>query len=107
MNIEDHNLIVLMEECGEASIEVALGRVVQRASKQLRFGANEVQHGQEKTNRERLRFELLDLLCCIHFLEKSGQIDPITRDDIAKHIEGKQAKIDRMMQISRSQGRIQ
>jgi hypothetical protein len=107
VNIEDHNLILLIEECGEASIELALGRVVQRASKQLRFGADEVQRGQDKTNRERLRYELLDLLACIRFLESSGQIDPISAADVEAHQGVKQARIDRMLQISRDQGRIE
>lgn len=98
MNMQEHHLILLMEECAEAA---------QRASKQLRFGRNEVQPGQDQPNHKRLRVELLDVLACIKFLETSGQIEPIDYHDVATHIQFKQKKIKRMLDLSRAQDCLQ
>lgn len=97
MTNDEHTLVLLMEECAEAA---------QRASKQLRFGRDEVQPGQDETNAQRLRFELNDVLYCIYMLEQSGQIPVATAADIVAHGERKQAKVERMMALSRSQGRL-
>lgn len=95
MNLHEHHLVLLMEECAEAA---------QRASKQMRFGRDEVQPGQDKPNHERLRDELLDVLACVRFLELSGQIAYIFDKDVEAHMQRKQAKIDRMLALSRAQG---
>ena len=109
ITLEDHHLVLTMEECAEAIRELTakeLADVIQRCSKQLRFGRDEVQPGQDLPNSERLRDELLDVLCCIRFLEQSGQIDPISKTDVDAHMTGKQEKIDRMLALSRAQGRL-
>lgn len=53
MNKTEYLLACLAEECGE---------VAQRATKALRFGLDEVQPYQEKTNRQRIKDELIDLI---------------------------------------------
>lgn len=95
MNMIEHHLVLLMEECAEAA---------QRASKQMRFGRDEVQPGQIEANHERLRFEILDVFACVDFLVDSGQIASISRGDVLRHRAAKQEKIDRMLALSRAQG---
>lgn len=112
ISLEDHHLVLMMEESSEAGIELlelagALMRVSQRCSKQLRFGRDEVQPGQDVPNHQRLRTELLDVLACIRFIERSEQIERITGGDVDAHMRAKQEKIDRMIALSRSQGRLE
>lgn len=112
ISLEDHHLVLMMEESSEAGIELleaaqSLMRVAQRCSKQLRFGRDEVQPGQEFQNHQRLRTELLDVLACIRFLERSKQIEQIRGEDVDAHMAAKQEKIDRMLALSRSQGRLE
>ena len=97
ISVEDHHLIMLMEECAEAA---------QRASKQLRFGRDEVQPGQAMPNHWRLRDEILDVLAVVERLQEANLIEPITQDDVIFHRREKQAKVDRMMALSRAQGRL-
>jgi hypothetical protein len=97
ISVEDHHLIMLMEECAEAA---------QRASKQLRFGRDEVQPGQELPNHLRLRDEILDVLAVVTRLQEAGLIEPIEHQDVMIHRRTKQAKVDRMMALSRAQGRL-
>jgi hypothetical protein len=73
MTLEDLNLVMLMEECAE---------VAHRASKQLRFGADEIQPGQPLTNRQRLRDELMDLLTVVDFLTDGGQLAPVNSFEV-------------------------
>lgn len=97
IDLEDHHLIMLMEECAE---------VAHRASKQLRFGSDEVQPGQDLSNRQRLREEILDMFACVEFLVDSGQIGFISREDIRVHLMHKREKINRMLALSQKQGRL-
>jgi NTP pyrophosphatase (non-canonical NTP hydrolase) len=99
ISLEDHHLLLLMEECAE---------VAHAASKQLRFGADQIQPGQPHQNQTRLRMEILDLLACIRFLEQSGQIAKIYYPvDLDCHMHGKQPKIDAALRVSRAQGRLE
>jgi NTP pyrophosphatase (non-canonical NTP hydrolase) len=95
MNLYEHHLLMLMEECAE---------VAQRASKQMRFGRDEVQPGQSDPNHKRLRDEILDVLCCIRYLENSGQIERVDPLAVTMHYELKLEKITRMLALSRAQG---
>lgn len=104
MDLKEHHLILVMEECFEVGGELcALG---QRASKQLRFGGNEIQPGQLAPNAARLRYELLDLFACVRFLESAGMIEAITPDAVSDHMVLKSEKITRMLELSRAQGRL-
>jgi hypothetical protein len=97
VNIEEHHLIMLMEECAE---------VAHRASKQLRFGRDEVQPGQDQPNHARLREEIMDVHAVIERLIEANLIEPISFADTDEHRKNKQAKVDRMLALSRSQGRL-
>lgn len=59
MNVEEHLLVCLAEECAE---------VIQRATKVLRFGMEEIEPGQTLTNRERLQGEVNDLIAVIELV---------------------------------------
>ena len=98
LTIEEHTLTLLMEECGEA---------IQRASKQMRFGKDEVQPGQSESNAARLRFELNDVLVCIQMLEDLGEIPFVDNVGIGQHRASKRAKVARMMELSKSLGRLE
>lgn len=65
MNVQQHLLIHLAEECVEAA---------HRASKALRFGLGEIQDGQDKDNADRLSEEITDVLGIIALLEQRGEI---------------------------------
>lgn len=52
MTLDEHLLVCLAEECSE---------VVQRITKALGFGLDEVQPGQEFTNSQRIGQELIDV----------------------------------------------
>lgn len=98
MKIEELNLIITMEELAEAA---------QRCSKQLRFGRDEVQPGQDLANHVRLREELLDVRIAIRHLEHWGQILPITELDVKVATDAKLPKIRRMQALSRTLGRLE
>lgn len=98
MTEHDLHLVKLAEECAE---------VIQRVSKQLRFGRDEVQPGQQQANHERLRDELLDVLVAIRQLERSGQIEPITVHQVSVHEVRKQPQIAAMLKLSKAQGRVE
>lgn len=95
MNMNEHRLTCLMEECAE---------VAQRASKQKRFGMFEVQPGQTLTNTTRMRDEAMDLLMCLEFLVEAGQMSPITPADLQRHRTEKMPKINAMLQRSFNHG---
>lgn len=79
-------LNILIEECAE---------VVQRATKMLRFGRDEVQEGQPNSNTVRLSKELGDLVVLIEMAEAAGLIDrsvieerkPRKREKLAKYMQ--------------------
>lgn len=72
MNIEEHALLVLMEECAE---------VAHAASKIIRFGWDVLNPYELKgpTNREKLIEELSDLIGCVRYLELHFDQDRVNR----------------------------
>lgn len=97
MTREQYLLTVLAEECNE---------VAQRCTKAIRFGAEEVEEGQGNNNRDRIEFEIIDMLGVIEMLMASGTLSVATlslelnRDDI----NAKKAKVERYMEYSKSLG---
>lgn len=98
--LTEHDLLLdlLMEECAE---------VIQRASKQLRFGRDEVQPGQQAANHERLRDEILDVLCAVRAIERAGQIEKIMQHQVTRHEKDRWPKVAAMLALSKAQGRMQ
>ena len=91
MNKIEYLLTVLSEECSE---------VPHRATKAQRFGLEEIQPGQHKTNVERLQEEINDLMGAIEELQAAG-VDIVFN---VKAIERKKAKIRKFMDYSRECG---
>lgn len=79
-------LTILMEECAE---------VIQRASKAIRFGMDEVQPDQPRSNSERLAFEIGDVLTLIDLCQEAGLVSTyqsihrksIKRDKLKKYMQ--------------------
>lgn len=91
MTREEHILVILMEECDELS---------QRVSKALRFGLDEIQPGQELTNKERMVYEFNDLLAAfdmIIHLDDATLISKIIR---------KKEKIEKFLDYSKECGTL-
>jgi hypothetical protein len=76
----------LVEECAE---------VIQRATKALRFGIDEVQPGQGWTNGARIGFEVGDLYATLDLAVKHKLVPP---GAIAEGMENKERKLAIYMQ---------
>jgi NTP pyrophosphatase (non-canonical NTP hydrolase) len=68
MNVQEHLVVCLAEECGE---------VIQAATKFLRFGAMDRKPGTNITNSRKLYDELCDVETLIKMLRDSGAIGGI------------------------------
>lgn len=97
MDRKEHLLTCLSEECAE---------VAQRVSKALRFGLEEVQAGQNLTNRQRIVEEYHDLCAVVVILVSEGILEPSTIMLDPDQVTAKRAKIERFMAISRREGAL-
>lgn len=102
MTRTEHLLVILSEECSE---------VAQRCSKALRFGLEEIQPGQDKTNAQRIMDEINDLVATYQML--AGPIVsptlPLfrgTAHEWNSAIKAKQEKIEKFLDLSRKQGTL-
>jgi hypothetical protein len=107
LTMEQYLLTCLAEEAAEISEESA--KLVKLATKALRFGLDEVQEGQDKTNIERI-VGVLGLMCyelndLIAILEELGY-DNLVFQQIGDReaIEAKKKKLDKYMVISKARG---
>lgn len=82
-------LVILMEECAE---------VQQRAAKALRFGLEDVEQGQDLTDRERLSLEVGDL---VHMLWVCIEDDIITEEVVGHGALNKSKKLVQYMQTTK------
>ncbi len=94
-------LLKLMEECCE---------VGQRASKQIQFGAlerqNTVSLKTEKDNAERLKDEVVDLLCLIHLLGQENEIPRLSQNEFEERLEVKKKKLQKYLDYSYELGQL-
>jgi hypothetical protein len=95
MNENQYLLIKLAEECAE---------VAQRAIKQVQFGKNEIEPGQNLTNGRRLLLELNDLQSLVEILEDEDEIPTQSYMDWKLARQEKRDKIDKYKQYSRKLG---
>jgi len=95
MNRAEHLLTILSEECNE---------IGQRASKALRFGATEMQPGQDLTNAQRIVAELIDLMAVTEMLIEEGVIVVPASTAAAK--AAKRAKVERFLLYSAQCGTL-
>jgi hypothetical protein len=82
LSLADYLLSHLAQECAE---------VVVRATKAQHFGLNEVEPGQEMTNRERLLYEVFDAMAMVEVLKDFGVL-PHDFSGLLVAIEDKKAK---------------
>ena len=95
MTREEHLLVTLSEECSE---------VAKEACKALRFGLDDKEPGQDKTNRDKIAAEFNDLFAVILMLEDEGVFKGekiVTPDTITK----KQQKVEKYLKYSKSVGK--
>lgn len=102
MNRREHLLGHVSEECAE---------IAQRASKAQRFGEDEAQPGQERTNRERIMDEFWDLVGVLHLLGYvviSGLNEPTTSLMLVNDnaVIEKQANVAKYLAYSRDCGTL-
>lgn len=94
MILQEHLLVMLMEECDEVS---------QRASKALRFGLREVQKGQQLTNAQRIIYEFNDLIAIMEVLEERALIPRIVDMEAINH---KKRKVLEFLEYSKQCGTL-
>lgn len=87
-------LVILAEEGAEIALELLaiVARMQVRASKSLRFGMDEVQPGQTKSNSARLEAEIGDLMGVVDLLCRLGALDAHSIDNCRTAKLGKLAK---------------
>lgn len=94
-------LLKLMEECAEVS---------QRASKQIQFGALEVQNTasgkSKKDNAERLHDEIADLLVLVRLLIEDREIAPFSKEVMDQRYIEKKAKLQKYLDYSYQLGEL-
>lgn len=95
MTVQEHLLVILMEECSELQ---------KLAAKALRFGPHEVwpEHPELGSNAQRMQQEWNDLVAVVELLRETG----ISLSCSGKEIEAKQLKIQNYMVYSRDQGTL-
>ncbi len=100
MTRNEHLLTILAEECAE---------VIQRISKTLRFGTCEVQPGQSDDNTTRMVNEVIDLLAAYHLLHREGNgcLPPLSVLIQTQAFRDKQAKVEKFLELSRSEGTLE
>ena len=92
MNKEKYLLLCLIEECNE---------IEHRACKAIRFGLNEKQPGQDKTNAQRLHDEINDLMGVISLLNQ--QFD-FKYEPSVQAMQDKQKRLEKYYRYSKSKG---
>lgn len=97
MTRKQYLLLKLGEECAE---------VAQRCSKQVQFGRDEIQRGQEHTNEARLTGEIIDLCAVIQMLNQCGEIKLPKDSEMPALFAKKRKKIEKYLKYSRSLGRV-
>jgi len=95
MKREEHLLVILAEECSEVAKETA---------KALRFGLDDKEPGQEKTNREKIAAEFNDLFAVMNMCLDEGIL---TDSDILviDEMEAKKQKVEKYLKYSKSVGK--
>lgn len=95
MSRVDYLLSHLAQECCEIAI---------RCTKAQMFGLDEIQPGQEFTNRDRIMHELCDLLAMCETMRDEGVLSDIQP---AERIQAKKAKAAHFADYSRELGRLE
>jgi len=109
-NEEQYLLTCLAEEASEVAEEAC--KLVKRATKALRFGLQEIQEGQDKTNLERMvdvinliSYELNDLIAVLEVLNHND-LELLGLNNRSQ-IAAKKEKLKKYMQLSKERGILQ
>lgn len=97
MNRADYLLSHLAQECNEVAI---------RCTKAQMFGLDEIQPGQEFTNRERITHELADLLAMCETMRDEGVLPDMSGIETDIRIGEKKDKAAKFANYSRELGRL-
>ena len=100
MTRTEHLLLKLAEECAE---------VIERVTKAMIFGTDEVQPDQPHTNIDRVLHEFIDLLAAFEMLHEDAVFAPrtFTVDAFARErMEAKKAKVERFLKFSAARGKV-
>lgn len=97
MNETEYLLSLVAEECAE---------VAQRAIKAQRFGAFELQEGQDLNNAKRIIYELSDLLTVVKMLQERCVLPSVLFDMETQFTKAKREKIKKYMEYARSCGTL-
>jgi hypothetical protein len=92
---EQYLMICIIEEHAE---------VIQRLTKAIRFGMNEIQPGQEFDNKYRISYELAQLNASIDTLLEEIDHNAFYSTDYDKHFQEKKKKLKKYMQYSQQLG---
>lgn len=97
MNRADYLLSHLAQECNEVAI---------RCTKAQMFGLDEIQPGQELTNRERIMREMADVLALCEIMRDEGILFDIEHETCDPLVTEKKAKAVHFSGYSRELGRL-
>lgn len=97
MRFSEFHTLKLAEECTELSKECS--ELAQRCLKTVQFGENEVQDGQELTNRERLQAEANDVIAMLFIMNLIPEAS-----EYMEVIEAKRKKLGKYLKLSREKG---
>jgi len=95
MNLKEHLLITLAEECAE---------VQQAVSKALRFGAKYSRPGSESTNARDIEKEFIEAMAVRDMLRELGVITQ--PGDSKKIYDDKRARVEKYLDLARKNGTI-
>lgn len=93
----DYLLSHLAQECNEVAV---------RYTKAQMFGLDEVQPGQEFTNRERILHELCDLLATCETMKDEGVLPDMAGTETHDRVTAKKEKAAHFSDYSRELGRL-
>lgn len=94
MTKREHLLTILIEECNETA---------HRATKALRFGLEEIEPGQLRTNAERIVYEFNDIVAMMELLHAEGCLSNVF-DGVSAGL--KKIKVEKYLMYSKECGTL-
>lgn len=97
LSLTDYLLSHLAQECAE---------VIVRITKAQHFGLDEIQPEQDFTNRQRILFELCDLLAMAEVLREENILPTVPADVAERRLAAKKLKAAKFREYSKELGRL-
>jgi hypothetical protein len=97
MNVIEHLLTTLAEECNEVAKDV---------SKALRFGVQDIEPGKTMTNSDRIVAELVEVMAMAEMLEEAGVIAMPKQPEMRSLMTAKKVRVQRFMEYARQKGTL-